>query len=59
MNSTDNAYLERLRRMTAAPVSCILRSELQVGEMLDGSLLGASCGLLGALGGLLGGLLGA
>ena len=44
---SDAIYLERLRRMTAAPVSCNLRSELQLEPL--GRLLRASWGLLGGL----------
>ena len=46
-NSAVLDYLERLRRMTAAPVSCTLRSELQFEQL--GRLLRASWGLLGGL----------
>ena len=56
-------YLERLRRMTAAPVACNLRSELQVGRLFESVTskwyLGASCEPLGGLLVPLGGLLGA
>ena len=49
--------------MTAAPVSCNLRSELQVGRLLESVTskwyLGASCEPLGGLLEPLGGLLGA